>query len=129
MTLDAAIEVPAVAQLLRKVAIGAARWGEKTRQDVVKARVQVGDDGNVFVLRLSSTGAHQPLFRSIIVSTFVNAQRFVRSNPDAPAALAALARWAVTWTAKGAIRFETRWSPSSEGFLASSAIADVARSA
>lgn len=113
---------PALASLVRTVAVGAARWSEKTRQDVQVARLQGLGDGSVFIVRISARESCVPIFRSLIGTTFSTAALFVRQNPDAIAVLQSLARWAKAQITKGAVRFETRWAPGSEGFLAITAI-------
>ena len=124
MTFDQALEIPAVAKLFRTAAIGVARWSEKTRNDVQTARIQALADDTTFVLRLSPRGTgNVAFFRSIITSTLTNAQRFLQHNPDAPDALMALANWAVARINAGTVRFDTSWSPGSEGFLAITAVA------
>ncbi len=113
---------PALARLVRTTAIGAARWSEKTRQDVQAAHVQGLGDGPTFVVRISARESVVPTFRSVISTTFSTAALFVRTNPDAIAVLEALSRWAKAQITRGAVRFETRWAPGAEGFLAITAV-------
>lgn len=109
---------PALQRLVRTTAIGAARWAEKTRQDVQAARLQGFGAGPAFVMRISARESVIPVFRSVIGTTFSNAALFVAKNPDVIAVLEALAKWAKRQIRKGAVRFEARWSPGTEGYLA-----------
>ncbi len=113
---------PALAHLVRTVAIGAARWSERSRQDVGVARVQGLGNGATYVIRISARESVVPIFRSIIGTTFTTAALFVRTNPDTITVLEALASWAKQQIAKGAQRFEARWAPGSQGFLAITAV-------
>lgn len=116
-------EVAPVAHLIRQTAIGAARWSEKSRADIATATIETYSNDDGFVLRLSpGPVAVVPLYRSIIVNTFETAATFVRANPRAVDVLQSLSSWALRQIARGATRFEARWSPGSEGFLAITAV-------
>jgi hypothetical protein len=116
-------QVPPLQPLIRALAFGAARWSEKTRQDVVCAKVQGSGDEFAFVVRISARESVVPIFRGVVLSTFECAARFVRENPDAVSVLEALTRWGLDRIANGAVRFDVRWSPGNEGFLAITAVA------
>lgn len=121
-------EMPPIQHLIRQVAIGAARWAEKSRSDIASAKIETYTNDDGFVLRLSA-GANLvvPAFRSIIVNTFETAATFVRANPQSVDVLQAISQWALRQIARGALRFEARWSPDSDGFLAITAVYPAAK--
>ena len=115
--------VPAFAVLIRSLAIAAARWSEKSRQDVQSAHLLAFPaDDETFVMRLRARESVVPIFRNVIVTSFETAARFLHANQDVPPVLELLAKWALERIEKGAVSFETRWSPDSDGFIAVTAI-------
>lgn len=110
---------PVLARIIRTVAIGAARWSEKTRQDAALAALTIGADDRTLVVRLRARESVVPTYTSVVGGTFHLAARFIKHNDAVPTALPTIVNWALRQIRDGATSFSTSWSP--DGFIAISA--------
>lgn len=113
-------EMPSVAQLVKTLGVGMARWAEKSRQDVRLAKVEAIGYRGAFVVRVRPRESIFTMCQDAVLTTFVTAASFFERNPDAIDVTRSLVGWATEEIAHGAKRFETRWSP--DGWFAITAV-------